>query len=160
MNIEQVILLASWIILIIALFIFIPKDKIRHALLTFHVMQVLTWLFGLVVVEMRLIKYPVRMFAFASKTSFLFEFFAYPAICAIFNIHFPNKKNKVIQFGYYALYATIMTAFEKTLEVNTNLIVYLHWSWYWTWITLFITLFLSRAYYKWFFRKINIEKTQ
>lgn len=155
MSMEQTILLLVWIITIFLLFIFIPKDKILHALLAFHIMQLLTWLFGLIVVEMRLIKYPIRLFEYVTKSSFTFEFLAYPAICAIFNIHYPKGKSKIAQFSYYALYASVITVTEIILEINTDLIEYIHWSWYWTWITLFTTFILSRSYYKWFFRKIS-----
>lgn len=155
MTLEQIILLLVWIIIISALFILIPKVKILYALVAFHIMQLLTWMFGLAVVEMGLIHYPDRLFPFASNTSFTFEYFAYPAICAIFNIYYPKGKSKIMQFGYYAAYSTGITILESILEINTDLIEYVHWSWYWTWITLFATFFLSRMYYNWFFRKVK-----
>ncbi|UOR12629.1 CBO0543 family protein [Halobacillus amylolyticus] len=154
MSIEHVILLTVWIVAFSALLILIPKDKILHALVAFHIKQCITWLFGIIVVEMRLIKYPVRLFDYATKASFTFEFFAYPAICAIFNVYYPEGKNKIAKFGYYALYTSVITVIEVILEINTNLIEYIHWSWYWTWITLFVTFFLARSYYKWFFKRI------
>lgn len=155
MNIEQIILLLAWVIIISALIIFIPKDKIPNALVAFHIKQMITWLFGLTVAEMKLVEYPVRLFSYASKASFTFEFFAYPAICAIFNIHYPEEKSKIFKFGYYAQYCTVITIAEVILEKNTDVIEYIHWAWYWTWITMFTTFFLSRSYYKWFFRKIK-----
>ncbi|WP_345788342.1 CBO0543 family protein [Desulfosporosinus orientis] len=62
---------------------FIPKDKIRKALIAFLFKQVITWAVGLGVVELRLIEYPVRLFPYANRTSFSFEYFIYPSICAI-----------------------------------------------------------------------------
>src|SRR5699024_10269989 len=115
---------------------------------------------ALVFVEMKLIKYPVRLFDYASKASFTFEFFVYPAICAIFNVHYPEGKGKIVKFGYYALYTTVITVTEVIIEINTDLIEYIHWSWYWTWITLFTTFFLARSYYKWFFKNINTGHTK
>nr|WP_282434416.1 CBO0543 family protein [Desulfosporosinus orientis] len=43
----------------------------------------MTWAVGLGVVELRLIEYPVRLFPYANRTSFSFEYFIYPSICAI-----------------------------------------------------------------------------
>ncbi|UOQ91448.1 hypothetical protein MUO14_12715 [Halobacillus shinanisalinarum] len=160
MTMEQIILVLAWVISISILLIFIPKDKIRNAIVAFQFKQVLTWLFGLAVVQMRMIEYPVRLFDYASRASFTFEFLAYPAICAIFNVHYPEGKSKIAQFGYYALYTSVITVTEVILERYTNLIVYIHWSWYWTWITLFTTFFLSHLFYKWFFRKINTGHTK
>ncbi|QKY70623.1 CBO0543 family protein [Lentibacillus sp. CBA3610] len=160
MTMEQIILVLVWVTSISILLIFIPKDKILNALVAFQVKQVLTWLFGLLVVEMRLIKYPVRLFDYASKASFTFEFLAYPAVCAIFNVHYPEGKGKIAQFGYYALYTSAMTVTETILEKYTDVIDYIDWSWYWTWITLFTTFFLARSYYKWFFKKITTGHTK
>lgn len=160
MTMEQIILLLVWVLTAIILFIFISKDKILNALVAFHIKQLITFLFGLVVVEMKLIKYPVRLFDYASKASFTFEFFAYPAICAIFNVHYPEGKSKPVKFVYYALYTTVMTVTEVILEKYTDVIEYINWSWYWTWITLFVTFFLSRSYYKWFFKKVNTGHTK
>ncbi|ENH97722.1 hypothetical protein J416_04121 [Gracilibacillus halophilus YIM-C55.5] len=154
MSIEHIIIIMVWIVSFSVLFIFIPKDKILHALVASHIKQAITWVFGLIVSNYRLIEYPVRLFPYTSKASFTFEFFAYPAICAIFNVHYPEGRSRVAKFGYYALYSSIITIIEIILERNTDVINYIHWSWYWTWITLFISFFLSRSYYKWFFNRI------
>lgn len=152
MSIEYGILLISWIVTIISLFIFVPKNKVRVAHAGFLFKQVMTWIFGLIVVEIGLIEYPVRIFKSSNRTSFTFEFFIYPAICAIFNVHYPTNKSVLYKLNYYILYTSFITIFEVILEAKTSLIVYIHWSWYWTWITIFITFLFSRLYVKWFFR--------
>ncbi|HEY8909649.1 MAG TPA: CBO0543 family protein [Desulfosporosinus sp.] len=53
---------------------------------------------------------------------------------------------------YYFYFCTIMTILEALCEKYTNIIKYIHWTWYLTWITFFITFFISRNYYLWFFR--------
>ncbi|MEH7272491.1 CBO0543 family protein [Neobacillus vireti] len=63
------------------MFKFVPKNKIRHAPVIFLFKQVITWLFGLLVVEKNLIEYPFRLyFKKAYKGSFCFEYFFLPCI--------------------------------------------------------------------------------
>lgn len=151
-NKDLIILFSAWVITIIMLILFIPKSKIREAQLVFLFKLSITWLIGLLVVEFRLIEYPVELFRYATKTSFSFEYFIFPSICAVFNINYPNKKSYLRQFMHYFYFCTTMTILEVLCEKYTNIIKYIHWTWYLTWITLFITFFLSRKYYIWFFR--------
>ncbi|WP_341442912.1 CBO0543 family protein [Oxobacter pfennigii] len=134
------------------LLFFVPENRIRHAWLIFLFKQLMTWILGLLVVEYDLIEYPVEIFKYANKTSFTFEYFVYPVICVVFNLHYPGKKTLLKQFIYYLYYCTAITVIEIFIEKYTNLIKYIHWSWYLTWITLYITFFASRKFYVWFFK--------
>ena len=160
MMIERIIEITAWVIVTGLLFWLIPRDKVREAFLIFFFKQLITWIFGLSIVEFGLVEYPVRLFSNATSTSFTFEYFVYPAICVLFNFYYPEGKHWFRQLGHYVLYVTGITILEVILERNTQLIKYLHWSWYWTWITLFATFFISRMYYKWFFRIGKKEKVE
>ena len=152
MNKDLLILVGLWIITVIMLLLFIPKKKIREACLVFLFKLSITWFIGLIVVELRLIEYPVEFFRYATKTSFSFEYFIFPAICAIFNLNFPVDKGLLRKFLHYFSFCTAMSIIEALFEKYTNIIKYIHWSWYLTWITLFITFYISRQFYIWFFR--------
>lgn len=152
MNLDRIVLLISWISIAVALIFFIPRNRIREAWVAFLFKQAITWPIGLWIAHKNMIKYPVRIFENSTTTSFTFEYFAYPAICALFNIHYPKSKNKLKRFIYYIAYTSGITVFELILEKNTDLIEYISWSRYWTWITIFITFYISRQYFKWFFR--------
>jgi len=151
MSKEVIILVSAWIITIAMLIIFVPKNKLREAQVIFFFKQLMTWVFGLTVVQYKLIEYPVRAFSYANRTSFSFEYFIYPAICVVFNLHYPEGKSKVRQFMYYFYFCTAMTIFEVLSEKYTDIINYLNWNWPLTWLTLFITFYISRKYYTWFF---------
>ena len=152
MNSEKAILVIGWIISVLLLFRFIPKNKVRLAQLAFLFKQAITWLIGLAVVEARLLEYPVRFFSYANRTSFTFEYIVYPSICAIFNVNYPEKKGRFSQFMYYSYYCTAITIIEVILEEYTNLINYINWTWYITWITLYITFYMTRKYCVWFYK--------
>lgn len=147
----------GWIITIVLLIIFIPKNRIREACIPFLFKQVITWLFGMIVVELRLLEYPVRFFSYANKTSFSFEYFIYPSLCAIFNLHYPYNKSFFGKFMHYIYYCTGLTIIEIIVEKNTNIVKYINWTWYTTWITFFITFFISQKFFVWFFKGYELK---
>jgi hypothetical protein len=118
----------------------------------------MTWIFGLLVVELDMIEYPVRFFMESSRTSFTFEFFVYPALCVLFNLQYPQGKGRLREWSHYTMYCSAITIIEVILERHTMLIKYVHWEWYWTWITLNITFYISRKFYCWFFQSYGKEE--
>lgn len=108
-TIETVIEASSWVIMILLLCIYVPKEKIRHAQIAFLAQQVITWAFGFAVVEMRLIEYPVRFFEYATRTSFTFEYFVYPSISVLFVLYYPNGKRLLRRLVYSATYCSVIT---------------------------------------------------
>jgi hypothetical protein len=153
MRLEWIILCAVWAVSLILLVFAIPKDRARIAHVAFLFKQMITWILGLLVVEFGLLEYPVRELASVNRTSITFEFFAYPAICAVFNAHYPSKRSLLMQLAYFCAYCTGMTAVELVIEKYTKLIDYLDWTWYWTWCSLFATFLCSRLFCVWFFKK-------
>ncbi|WP_026575547.1 CBO0543 family protein [Bacillus sp. UNC438CL73TsuS30] len=152
MRIEWWILLIVWVLSTVILF-FIPKNKIRLAVVAFLFNQIITFLIGLVVVEMGLIEYPVRLFASINRTSFTFEYYAFPVVCAAFNVWYPKNRGRLSQLGYYVGFSSLLTILEVLIERNTQLIKYLHWKWYISWITIGVALFITRLFCTWFFQK-------
>ncbi|MGC5327621.1 CBO0543 family protein [Brevibacillus sp. SYSU BS000544] len=155
MSFELKILIATWVVMVILLILFVPRKKLLEAQLSFLFMQVLTWPFGAIVVENRLIEYPERLMEYAYRISFTFEFFLFPSISALFNIHFPKEKSWMVKLLYIVSFPTVMTIIEVILEKYTDLVKYRHWTWYWSWITITITLLISYWYFCWFFKKIK-----
>ncbi len=160
MSAEVIILVMAWILTIIMLFILVPKAQLREAQVIFFFKQLITCFIGLLVAQYGLIEYPVREFSRATKASFSFEFFVYPSICVIFNLHYPVAKTPIRQFMHYFYYCTAITVFEVFCEKYTMVIQYIHWTWYITWITLFITFYISRKYYVWFFKLDSKDQEQ
>ena len=152
-KLERNIEITSWIVTAILFILFIPRKKLREAFLVYKFKMFITWIFGLIVVQLGLIKYPSRLFfKQTTKTSFTFEFFVYPAICAIFNINYPKKTNSFLKLLYYVFFAGMITVFEVFAVKYTKLIRYPKWKWYWSFITLWLTFYISHIYYRWFFK--------
>ncbi|MCS0789879.1 hypothetical protein NX021_17215 [Cytobacillus firmus] len=138
-----------------AILFFIPKNKIRLAVVAILFKQVITFLIGLAVVELGLLEYPIRLFPSINRTSFTYEYFAFPAICAAFVVWYPNNRSHVIQLIYYAVFTSILTVVEVIIEKHTDLITYIHWEWYITWGSLCLSFYISRLFCNWFFQKAN-----
>lgn len=149
---DKKILMFCWGLGITLLIKLIPVNKLRHGVVAFLFKQVVTWLFGLIVVEKGLISYPVREFRKAYKGSFSFEYFLYPTLCAIFNLYYPEGRSRALKFLYLNFHAGIITIVEVLFEKYTNLIKYKKWAWYWSYLTLGCTYYLSRIFYRWFFK--------
>ncbi|MFA9456629.1 CBO0543 family protein [Halalkalibacter sp. AB-rgal2] len=152
-SINYTLLVIVWLITIISLLKFVPSDKVRQANIIFLFKQLVTWLLGLIVVELNLIRYPKRFFKKGNASSFTFEYFIFPSICVIFNLYYPTTKSLSIKFIYHVLYSASMTVIELVFEKFTLLIEYKHWNWYYTFISLTCTFYLSRVYYQWFFNE-------
>jgi hypothetical protein len=155
MRIEWWILLLVYIVSTVIIFM-IPKRKRRLAVVAFLFKQVITFLIGLVVVELGLLEYPTRLFADINRTSFTYEYYAFPVSCAAFNAWYPNGRSPLIQIGYYVGYTSVLTITEVIIEKYTDLLNYIHWEWYITWITVCVSFFIVRLFCVWFFAK---EKT-
>lgn len=152
---DKIILWFVWILTAILLLVCIRRNNFMNAQLSFMFMQVPCWLFGTLVAEGKLIEYPVGFLNNVYKASFTFEFFVFPSISAIFNIHFPTHKSRFIKTVYTLSFPAAMTIVEVLLEHNTELITYIQWSWYWSFITILLTLLISYGYYLWFFKKMR-----
>ena len=153
MSVENMIETAVWIIGILLLYFGVPKKKYREAQVSFFIMQTLTWFFGGLVAEFNLVTYPVRFLNHAFRTSFTFEFFAFPVLSVLFNLYFPKNASWKKRGMYIFSFPSIMTFIEVLLEKYTDTIEYINWSWFFSWITILITLCISYLYYKWFFNR-------
>ncbi|MBS4213959.1 MULTISPECIES: CBO0543 family protein [Neobacillus] len=132
---------------------FIPKNKFRLAVVAILFKQVITFLIGLVVVELGLLEYPVRLFPSVNRTSFTYEYFAFPVICAAFNVWYPNNRSTIFQLAYYVGFTSVLTIGEIIIEKYTDLITYIHWAWYISWISICLAFYISRLFCNWFFAK-------
>jgi hypothetical protein len=120
MTKERIIETSVWVIMIIALLVFVPKNKLREASVVYLFKLFMTWALGLFVVQMKWIEYPKRfIFPYAHRSNFTFEFFVYPAICVLFILYYPWKKNYITQLGYFVAYCSIMTFMELLIEHYT-----------------------------------------
>ena len=152
-TVEKRIESSVWLIMIMLLLKFVPKNRIREAIVIFFFKQCITWFLGLLVVEKGLIRYPERLFfRKATKSSFTFEYFVYPALCVLFNLYYPEKRNRLIKILYYFIHSSLIAGLEMIGLKFTRLVTYTGWKWYWTLTTIWTTYYLSHLFHGWFFK--------
>lgn len=134
----------------------IPKEKYRQASFIFLFAQFPAWIFGLIVVEVGWIEYPVRLLVKANRTSIIFEYLVLPIICIFFNIYYPSGQGFYKKIKYFLAILGVFTLLEYFTEKYTALIHYVHWEWYLTFVTMAIFFYFVRSVYKWFFK---LERT-
>ncbi len=150
---EKTIVISSCIVLIFLLVRFVPRHKLREAHVSFMFQQIISWFFGLAVVEKNYIQYPYRfVFKKANKSSFMFEYFIFPAITVFYNVYYPKTKGRVFKVLYTGLYSGLITGLELIAVTYTKLITYRKWKWYWSFGSLYLAFFISRIYHRWFFK--------
>jgi len=152
---EQLIEILSIIISIGLFFIFVPKSKLREAIFGLLLMQSLTWVLGGLMVELKLISYPSHLFSYAFRTSFTFEYVAFPVVGVLFNLYFPKGSNWVKKTGFSILLPSLIVIGEVFLERYTDNIKYLHWNWFYSWGSMLMTLLLEYLIFRWFFKKYH-----
>lgn len=142
-------------IIIFLLVIFVPKNKIREAIVILMFKQAMTWILGLAAVQLAWLEYPDRLlFSDATQTSFTFEYIVFPAICVFFVLYYPKNYGWAGRFMYYVVYCSAITIVEVLIEHYTTAINYNEeWHWYTTWLSVFVTFYISWKFYLWFFKE-------
>ncbi|MFA9560465.1 CBO0543 family protein [Evansella sp. AB-rgal1] len=158
---DRTLLIGSWIVMSGILFAFVPRRNSRQAIVPFFFMQFLTWIFGLIVVENKLITYPRRLFfTKVNQASFTFEFFIFPATCVLFNLYYPRTTSLIRKAIYYSAYIFTLTGLEVFAKINTKTIRYMKWKWQYSFVSMWIFFYFSRLYYRWFFKEEPISSSR
>lgn len=108
-------------------------------------------LWGTAVVGMNLMEFPFRQLPQSFKMCLLFDFWIFPILCVLYN-QVTRKLGFKSILAYAIFFSAAMTAIEYPLELYTDLIKYIKWSWFTTFYTLTITFLSSRAFiafYRW-----------
>ncbi|WP_413305683.1 CBO0543 family protein [Bacillus sp. 1P10SD] len=79
------------------------------------------------------------------------EYFFYPLLSGFYLI-FEPKRSLAIRILNLALWISGLTLMDVMLEKYTNLIEYVHYSWYLTWINFFCIFAITNLIYQWFFK--------
>jgi len=149
--VEKIFFLSSWTVIFISLW-FIPKEKRANASVIFLITQLFTWIFGLSVVELGWLEYPVRELAKTNATSFSFEYFTLPVIAIFVVLYYPEHKPLKNRLFYVCSFSSVLTIIEFFVEKYTLIIDYRSWEWYWTWISVTLLFYLVLNIYRWFFK--------
>ncbi|HWR42907.1 CBO0543 family protein [Sporomusa sp.] len=150
-SVEQIIIFISAVITLLLLVFAVNWRYFRDWIVVFLFKSMLDMIVGSPVVELKLLEYPVRLLPKYYDTSILFELWVFPVLCILYNQ--VTRERGFWPIIYYALlFSAGITAIEYPLEVYTDLIHYIHWTWLTTFCTLTLTFLASRifiAFFRW-----------
>jgi hypothetical protein len=151
LTIETIIIILAAIITLLLLIFAVDWRYFRDWVVVFLFKGVLDFSWGSPVVNLKLLDYPVRLLPHYYNTSILFELWVFPTLCILYNQ--VTRERGLWPIVYYAvLFSAVITAIEYPLELYTDLIKYLNWSWFTSFYTITITFLCSRsfiAFYRW-----------
>jgi hypothetical protein len=134
---DKFILWALFIIGMILLIFSLRKPFIKDTILVFLFKAYFSTFFGVIVVEEKMIEYPVRFLSKYFDQSLLFEYFLYPIVCVYF--YQTTYRSKFLGIILQcALYSAAITIIEVLCEKYTGLIKYHTWTWMYSFIGVFI----------------------
>jgi len=148
---EQIIIISSLVVALLLLIFAVDWRYFRDWVAVFLFKSVLSFVWGSSVVERGLIEYPVRLLPGYFDTSVLFEIWVFPILCILYN-QVTRERGLWPGLYYAVLLSAGMTAVEYPIELYTNLIRYIKWSWFTTFCTLTVTFLISRifiAFFRW-----------
>lgn len=151
MSTEQTISIVSAGITLLLLIFAVDWRYFRDWIVVFLFKGLLDIIWGGAVAELKMIEYPVRLFAQVYQSSILFDLWVFPVLCILYN-QITREKGLWPILGYAVLLGGGITLLEYPLEKYTELIRYVNWTWLTSFAALTFTFLLSRmfiAFYRW-----------
>jgi len=148
---EQLIMIIASVVPLLLLIFAVDWRYFRDWTVVFLFRSTLDFIWGSPVVNLKLLDYPVRLLPHYYNTSILFELWVFPVLCILY-IQVTRERGLGPIIYYALLFSAGVTAIEYPLELYTNLIKYIKWTWFTTFCTLMITFLMSRtfiAFFRW-----------
>lgn len=152
MSKDVMILALLWFIAFTVVTFFVPRTRWAEAIFIFLISNSFTWINALIHLELGLISFPVRLFPKATDLSISLDYFLFPILFVLYILYEP-KENWRIRILYLVLWVSGIVILDILLDRSTNLIKFIHYTWYWAWLDICILFISVRMFYAWYFRR-------
>lgn len=149
---DRIMLWSLLIIGISLLFSSLRKPPIKDWIIIFSLSSYFSTFFGVLVVEEKMLEYPVRFLSNYFSSSLLYEYLLFPVVCIYFYQTTYRSRNIIIVLQCM-LYTTVLTIIELFFERYTDLIKYHTWTWIYTFLSTFLLMMFIRYLMKLINRK-------
>ncbi|MBM7572741.1 CBO0543 family protein [Aquibacillus albus] len=141
---DRYILWGLLFLVVILLILSLRKPPTTHWLLIFFMKAYFSTFIGIIVVEKKMLEYPVRFLPNYFDASILFEYLIFPVLCIYYyqTTYHSRLSGIIIQT---LLYTTTITALEVIIEKFTDLIEYYTWTWLHTFSSVFLVMIFIRG---------------
>ena len=151
---EKVILWALFLLGITLFFFSLRKPLIKDSILIYLLNTYISTFVGVLVVEKKMLEYPIRFLSNYFKSSLLYEYLLFPVVCIYFYQTTYHSRYRGI-FLQGILYTSTLTIIEVLFERYTDLIEYHTWTWKHTFISTFFLIFFIRILMQLINKKAN-----
>ncbi|WP_052486993.1 CBO0543 family protein [Gordoniibacillus kamchatkensis] len=107
-------------LLVVALLVVVPANRVREAWVGFLNMQVITWAVGTLLVDYGLTVCPVRVFPLATRGDFVGDYFIYPGVAVLYYFLIP-KRSRSGKVWFTLAGSMIMAAWDYFMQKLTDL---------------------------------------
>lgn len=136
-----------WIVLGLSLGLLVyclRKKPLTEWLLVFFLKAYIASLLNNFLIQSNYLEYPVRFLSKWFETSLVFDYFAFPVVCVLYNqTSYYSKWSGILIQAF--IYSSVMTYIEYWLERETLVIQYHHWTWGCTLIFFILTFLIVRG---------------
>ena len=150
MNKEILILLFSWIISILLLIKYIPKEWKRNAHINFIFVQAIAWIYEYMQLLFGVLEFPVREFDYATKMSFSLHYLIYPTFMVLFMRFYPINKRNVRIIIHYVIFAIAITTYAFLVEKYSSLFHWKNWNVFFSFIGTLSILYIVKKFVFWY----------
>lgn len=155
MTIERMILILSWALIVLLLWLFVPPNKRREAAFMFLAGQALCWLASHIIVELEWLNSPIREFPKATGTNFTFNYALFPVYYALYGLYYPRRKHLWLKMAYIAMLPALITCIFYWIDKHTLLFRLVQSAWYAGYGLLFLSSYAIKFYNDWFFNRLG-----
>ena len=154
MNKEILILLTSWLISILLLVKYIPKDRKRNAHITFLFVQALAWIYEYIQLLLGVMEFPFREFDDATKMSFSLHYLIFPTFGVFFILLYPSDKKNLRIIIHYLIFAMVITTYSFLVERYSSLFNWKNWNVYISFTNNLAILYIIKRFVFWFQKEL------
>lgn len=148
---EQIIMLVSVVVTLGLLLFAVDWRYFRDWVVVYLFKMSIDLILTSTVVKAGLIAYPVRYFPQYFDTGILFEALVFPTLCVLYN-QVVRARGAGAAIFYALLFSVGISFIEYPMELYTDLVEYISWSWYASLLSLTSLFLASRvfiAFYRW-----------
>ncbi|MFC0272852.1 CBO0543 family protein [Metabacillus herbersteinensis] len=140
---ERIILWLLLIIGIILLVFSLRKPPIKDWILIFLLASCFSIFLGVLVVEEKMLEYPISFLSEYFGSNLLYEYLLFPVVCIYFyqTTYYSRYLGITLQC---VVYTSVLTIIEVLFEKYTDLIEYHTWTWIHTSISIFFLMMFIR----------------
>ncbi|WP_026574355.1 CBO0543 family protein [Bacillus sp. UNC438CL73TsuS30] len=160
MKSDYLVLLLLWLIFPISLWKVIPRSRLREAIATLLLFQMLTWLFSIYLTYFGLLESPVRIFKHATKINFTMEYLAFPFFALLFQLKFPKNAHFIRRVLHYFFWIGIMLTFMFLMGKFTNIMKISMENLIRSFFNFIIELWICRRYVLWIMAHPDFERLE